>query len=211
MRYKAAIFDLDGTLVKTEREYYITVMTNVINDLSLPIVSDALIDEFWRSMDKIALAQKYFNVPLETIWDTLRKYEDLDLRKRMTTAYGDVDYLEKLKNSGMMVGMVTGASERIANFEISLLPVTFDTVILARPTYGVKMKPDPEGLHIALKNLGVLIDEAFYVGNATEDILAAKAAGILDIAIDRGTEKVEAEPTKWINSLYDLEGIILTT
>ena len=206
--YETALFDLDGTLVHTEREYYLTIMNNIIKELKLPQVTDEIIDGFWNSMDKFSFAQENFHVPLETIWSTLRKYEDLDFRKKLTKAYNDVNYLERLKSLGFKLGLVTGASERICKLELSMLPVTFDTIILARPTYGVKLKPDPEGILMALRNLNGNLESAFYVGNATEDVLAAKSAGVLDISIERGTNKIEAVPTRWINSLYDLEFII---
>lgn len=207
-KYTTALFDLDGTLVHTERQYYITVMNKAINDLGLKPVPDSLIDRFWEEMDKISFAQEYFNVSIETIWDTLRKYENLDFRLSLTKAYDDVAYLQQLREKGLRLGLVTGASDRICKIECSLLPITFDTIVLARPTYGIGIKPDPQGLYVALDNLGSRKENAFYVGNATEDVLAAKAAGMLDIAIERGEYRVNAKPTKWIKSLYDLEAII---
>src|SRR3989338_11518706 len=209
MSYNTALFDLDGTLVKTNRVYYITAMNKTFSDLGLGPVPETLIDEFWDEMDKASFAQKMFNVSIEAIWETLRKYEDLDFRKSLTTVYGDVGYLNQLREKGFRLGLVTGASARICKIECSMLPVAFDTIVLARSTYGVDVKPDPKGLYIALDNLGSRKENAFYVGNATEDILAAKAAGMLDIAIDRGDSHPKVVPTKLIKSLYDLESIIL--
>ncbi len=201
-------FDLDGTLVHTERTYYITVMNKAFSDLGLGPMPENLIDQFWKEMDKASFAQEHFNVSIETIWSTLRKYEDLDFRKSLTTVYDDVDYLNKLRENGFRLGLVTGASDRICRIECSMLPFTFDTVVLARSTYGIDLKPDPKGLHIALDNLGSRKENAFYVGNATEDVLAAQAAGILDIFIDRGNNSTDIAPTHRIETLYNLENII---
>ena len=97
MSYNTALFDLDGTLVKTNRVYYITAMNKTFSDLGLGPVPETLIDEFWDEMDKASFAQKMFNVSIEAIWETLRKYEDLDFRKSLTTVYGDVGYLNQLR------------------------------------------------------------------------------------------------------------------
>lgn len=211
MGYNTALFDLDGTLVSTDRKYYITVMNRTFNELNVTIDDESIIDEFWNSMHKKEFCKKHFSVTIEKIWKTLKKYENLDLRKECTIVFDDVNYLERLKSNGYKLGVVTGASRKISDFETALLPVKFDIIINARPTYGITSKPDPHGLFVALRKIESSFTHAFYVGNGTEDVLAAKAAGMLDVFIERGNNTTDVEPSYRIKSLNNLERIIHNT
>ena len=42
----------------------------------------------------------------------------------------------------------------------------------------MKVKPDPEGLLLAVEKLGVKIEDALYVGDSYVDAMAAEAAGM---------------------------------
>lgn len=45
-------------------------------------------------------------------------------------------------------------------------------------------KPHPEGVHKALKQLGVKSTEAVYLGDSNADILAGKQAGVFTIGVN---------------------------
>ena len=47
-------------------------------------------------------------------------------------------------------------------------------------------KPDPEGLHLALKLLEANADNSFYVGDHRRDVETGKNAGVKTIACDWG-------------------------
>lgn len=209
MAYNTALFDLDGTLVKTERAYYNILIQEIFSQPERIEELNNKMVEFWASADKESYSLNNFNMPLELLLAQFRKHENLELRKVLTNGFYDADYLVKLKSLGFKLGLVTGSPKRIADFETALLPVRFDTVVNASQGSGIKAKPDPEGLFVALRNLNASFLHSFYVGNATEDILAAREAGILDIFIDRGYNLTDAEPTHRIKTLYDLESIIL--
>lgn len=207
-KYTTALFDLDGTLVRTERAYYNILIKQIFGYSENVDELNSKFVDFWASRDKESYSLNNFNLPLDLLLEQFRKHENLELRKVLTSEFYDVDYLVKLKSLGFKLGLVTGSPKRITDFETALLPVRFDTVVNASQNSGIKAKPDPEGLFVALRNLNSSFLHSFYVGNATEDILAAKAAGILDIFIERGYNSTDIEPSHRIKTLYDLESII---
>ena len=116
----------------------------------------------------------------------------------------------KVKCVGYKVGIVTGAPPHIASLEISMIgEENFDNVIIASESRGVSPKPDAHGIEEALRLLNVQNNEAMYVGNAEEDILAARNANVLDVLLIRGEYKLpEINPSLKIYSLYDLREIL---
>jgi HAD superfamily hydrolase (TIGR01549 family) len=204
-KFNAAIFDLDGTLVSTRPEYRYLVVGNTLRELGIPVL-ESEIDLFWFRGNRTEIVRKYFKINPDLFWKTFRKHDSPEVRKDFTTPFNDVDLLRNLKNKGLKIGIVTRAPEHIIEAEISLIGKNiFDSIILANHVSGIKEKPHPEGLHKCLRALNINPENAFFVGNAEEDVMAAKNAKILDILIDRGEyESMNIRPTLRINSLYEL-------
>lgn len=96
-----------------------------------------------------------------------------------------------LKARGVRLGLVTGKARASAAISLDALHLdgVFDVVVagddVARP------KPDPEGIHIALRRLEARADRALYVGDMDGDVLAGRAAGVTTVgaAWFRGTRR----------------------
>ena len=72
---------------------------------------------------------------------------------------------------------MTGCPSSIAEIELSKHPDgLIDNVVIANSEFGLKEKPDPEGLLVCLDNLGVAPANAMYVGNCADDVEAARRA-----------------------------------
>ncbi|MDI6721896.1 MAG: HAD family hydrolase, partial [Candidatus Aenigmarchaeota archaeon] len=181
---KAVIFDLDGTLVHTAPEYRYIVVGKVLHELGPPF-SKKYIDEFWFGLDRDRIVEECFNLNPGVFWETYKKYDDPQYRKRFMELYDDVDFIYELKENGFKTGIVTSAPSRIINVEMEMLPL-FDAAVRAQLSSGVNPKPHPDGLEKCLEIMKIENNEALYVGNGEEDILAAKSAGVLDVLIDRG-------------------------
>jgi len=61
----------------------------------------------------------------------------------------------------------------------------FNTIVISGD-YEFK-KPDPRIFHLALEELGLKPEDAVYLGDAEEDIIGARAAGIQPVLIQRET------------------------
>jgi pyrophosphatase PpaX len=90
---------------------------------------------------------------------------------------------------------VKGRATVDVTFEVLPLRGYFGTVVTADDTE--RHKPDPEPLLLVLERLGADVADAAYVGDSPFDIRAAKAAGMIAVAVAWGgihpLSRLEAE------------------
>ncbi len=212
MTYQAILFDLDGTLVGTKREYRYLAVETVLRKLGIAPekIDRSSVERFWFEASREEVIVGEFRVSVLDFWETFRQTEDYLQRIKYTEAYPDVSFLKELKERGYQTGIVTGAPEHIAIEEIALLgeePVK--EIVYALGNNGIPRKPSPQGLQQCLEKLKVRPEEAMYVGNANEDVMAARNAGMLDVLIDRGDYQfLGLEASFRIESLYELRKLL---
>lgn len=88
--------------------------------------------------------------------------------------------VEKLMGLGYLVGICTSASEMFVRKVLTQLPwlSQIERFIVFREMYE-RGKPAPDGLAITLKKMGLKKEDVVgYIGDAENDYLASKAAGI---------------------------------
>lgn len=110
-----------------------------------------------------------------------RFYELLfeELAKGVPLVRGVVELLDDLEARGIAAGVVSNGSER--KMQITLGPHglwdRFQGRIFSAHTLGVA-KPDPEILHIALRQFGVSADRAVFVDDSPSGCKAGMVAGV---------------------------------
>ncbi len=89
--------------------------------------------------------------------------------------------LAALKKAGHPVGVVTGKGDFMARMTLEHVDLLspFEVIVGADDT--TRHKPDPDPLLLGAERLGVPVEGALYVGDAPNDILAARAAGMVDV------------------------------
>lgn len=113
-----------------------------------------------------------------------------------------------LKQQGIALALVTNKPEQFlpALFERHGLTQFFDWVV-GGDTFAQR-KPDPYGINWVLQQAKVQPEQAVFVGDSRNDILAAKAAGVLSVALTYGYNHglpIEQEHPDWIiDSLAEL-------
>jgi HAD superfamily hydrolase (TIGR01549 family) len=208
MKYEAVIFDLDGTLVHTMPEYRYKIVGQTLKDLGTTS-SNHIIDRFWFEARRNDIIKNHFGLEPELFWKTYSPYDTEELRKQFTKLYDDIDFIKELRKNGYKLGIVTGAPNHIASLEIGMLKEDFDSVIIAKTVNGIKPKPHPPGLESCLNLLGVDKSKAIYVGNADEDVTAAKNAKVFDVLLIRGEHEFPGiKPSLRIHSLYELRKLL---
>lgn len=210
MRYKAVIFDLDGTLVHTAPEFRYKLIGQVLKDLKVTCSNNYFIDRFWFEARRDEIIKKCFGLEPEKFWKIYKEYDTIELRKQFTKLYDDVDFLQELRQNNYKIGIVTGAPSHIIDLEINMLgKENFDAIVRAQISNGIKPKPDPHGIEECLNLLKVKKNEAIFVGNSDEDILAAKNAQIFDVLLDRKEHEFpDIDPSFTIYSLYELRQLL---
>lgn len=186
---KAVLFDLDGVLIDSGGD-----ITNAVNwilskygypPLAYDIVkrhighgAAALLrscfGEFGSELEKTSLEA----LP------TFKSYY-LEHSTDETTLYSEVsEGLDRLERSGLVkMAVVTNKPFALAEKVLFDLGVgsKFETIVA--PEQLTRLKPDPEGLLLALARLGYAPAEAAMVGDSWSDIEAGKRAGTKTIAV----------------------------
>ena len=197
---KCAVFDLDGTLINT-----ITDLGNACEFLirKYGFCADWSEDDYMRfvgnGMKKLVerafkhtLSEGLLNSRLEEFKAFYNEHY-LD----NTLPYDGVkEQVYALKEQGIKTAVVTNKAEDSAVYIIETLfgKGTFDVIIGQREELPVK--PAPDGVFIALKEMGCTAEEALYFGDSNVDMQTAKNAGIDAVGVTwgyRSREELENE------------------
>lgn len=93
--------------------------------------------------------------------------------------------MQKLKEKGFLIGIVSNQSRKSLDKYIKKYGLKkFPDVSVGRDEVK-RQKPSAQCLKLALEKIGVPPKNAFYIGDQTFDIQAAKSAGIFAVAVSR--------------------------
>jgi len=217
------LFDIEGTLVQTEWEKLdhvllfrsetrkkllklgipalllegtvnerSTIMRNKALDYAKKNFSEAKIKQFQREMEKF-----------------LEHYE-LSAVKSSRLFPETLSTLSQLKALGCRMGLVTNTSKKAVKNYLSMYGLRnyFDVVVTREDVE--KLKPDPEGILLALKRLRE--KRFFLVGDLEHDAVAAEKAGGLSIIVNRDSSKVPQFHADFVvKSLSEVPAIVRST
>lgn len=193
MKYKYILFDLDGTLIDTNRLIIDSFKHTYRTHLGREIPEEEIL--------------KYFGEPLTV---TLRRYseEQADEMFKTYIAYnekkhdssvslcGDIPGLLKaLKKIGCTLAVVTSKMGKIAVQGLNLFDIKkyFDVIVALEDT---KLhKPNPAPVLKALELLNAKPEEALMVGDSIYDIHCAHGAGVKAVLVKWSAAKGHQEET----------------
>ena len=188
MKYKAIIFDLDGTLLDTLTD--LAEGTNYA--LRVNGFPERTIDEIRRFVGNGARKLIERAVPegqIENALEQVRRDFDVYYKvhcKDHTGPYpGIMEMLQELIRKGYTLGVVSNKPDFAVQ---ELIPEYFPGVFasISGERQGVAKKPAPDLIWEAMKNLQVKSSEAVYVGDSEVDLEAAANAGIPCISVAWG-------------------------
>jgi HAD superfamily hydrolase (TIGR01509 family) len=162
MRFRVAIFDLDGTIVETSYDW-----PRIKADLgtgSVPILS---------YLDGLSEPEK------SRKWDVLRGYED-EATRGAVLKEGISEFLEFLTEKKIKKALVTNNSRKNVKTILQRFHLRFD-LVLSREC-GL-WKPSGAPFTKVVEELGLNPSECFVVGDSLYDVRAARDAGIERIFI----------------------------
>lgn len=212
---RAVLFDFEGTLVEFawDLEAGEAALREALADMGFP--PGLFARDSYATMWNRALRLKTgpagedaLRARLGPIYD---RY-DLDALERWRLRAGALETLVGLPRRGLQVAVVSNIG-RIAlepAIERFALGAHLDLVVTRNDVRF--MKPDGEGLRWCLDRLGVVPDQALFVGDSRTDVLAARDVGVR-VAIVGGGESapeayVDLPPDAFLSALSDVMGLV---
>ena len=185
MKYKAIIFDLDGTLTDTLEDLFLS--TNyALRSCDLPERSLDEIRRFVgngvRKLIERAVPEGTETRMSERCFETFRTHYVVHCQDHTCLYPGIASLLTSLHAKGYLMAVV---SNKIQASVTELAHTFFQGVIdvaIGEQT-GIPRKPAPDMVQAALAQLGATASEAIYVGDSEVDLLTAANAGLPCISV----------------------------
>ncbi len=209
-RYKAVIFDLDGTLLNTLSDLRAAV-NFALSSLNLPTrtpdeirlaVGDGIGNLIARSIEG-GKESPYFDVALARFRDYYAAHN-----QDATAPYdGILPMLHTLRKNGILIGVVSNKIDSaVKTLVAQYFPDLIDYAVGERE--GVRRKPCPDSLLACIESLSLSPEDCLYVGDSEQDILTAQNAAIPCLSVTWGFRDPDtlllAGATTLVNTPKDL-------
>jgi len=198
MKLKAVLFDFDGTIIDLNFKYEESRMAifEVLKGLGFNISFFTLRDTAQTILEKVErqIIEKSMNVKLSDIknkiWLIIDEFEiqAVNSSELLKETKSILDFLSEKE---VKKGLVTNSGRKAVQLALIKhgLENSFD-VIITRDEVD-KLKPFGDGIKLALRVIDVQTENALYVGDSINDVLAAKDANVYSIAIGRWPQHIE--------------------
>ena len=187
-RYKAVIFDLDGTLLDTLTD--LAEGTNYA--LRINGFPERTLDEIRRfvgngarKLIERAVPDGQVEAALEKVRQDFNVYYKIHCKDHTGPYPGIMEMLQELVEQGYSLGVVSNKPDFAVQ---ELIPEYFPGIFasVSGERQGVAKKPAPDLIREAMKNLQADRSNAVYVGDSEVDLEAAANAGIPCISVAWG-------------------------
>ncbi len=208
---EAYLFDFEGTLVTFE--WNLTKGISIIlNEIELIGYSMNLFDGSPSYVDihKVAsvISEQDDESTIMNVIAEVHDQFDADALSRWKLYKDAKQTLNKLKNNGKLLGLVTNVGSKAINSAINKLELDDIFEIVITRNHVSRLKPNPEGLLMAANSLKIDPDSILFTGDSYDDLGAAKAANMKSCYLSGGQDKINADdgiqPDFIINRLKEL-------
>ena len=184
---RPVLFDLDGTLADT-----IPLLLASMRAAYAAVGGSGPDDRIWLRGMGTPLRAQFMHVEandlarVEALIAVYREWQVAHLAEFVTAYAGIHELLPALRAAGHPIAVVTGKGNWMARLTLEHVDLLspFEVIIGAELT--TRHKPDPDPLLLGAQRLGVPPAGALYIGDAPNDVLAARAAGMIDVWAEWG-------------------------
>lgn len=196
-KYKCMLFDLDGTVLNTERMNMIPLQRLIKEELGLEINYNDLLK--YKAYAGIKTLEELGFKDIERSYSKWVKYVN-EFEEGVTLFEGFEEVFKELNNRNIICGIVSAKTRE--QYKIDFIQKGLDKYVkcevLADDTE--LHKPHPEPLLKAAEILNISPSDCLYIGDTIFDYKASKAAGM-----DFGLALWGADFTEGIDAEYDLK------
>ena len=188
MRRDIAIFDLDGTLLDTLHDLYLTC-NHVLAAHDMPARSEAQVQRYvgngYYNLLRRAMPAGTTPETIEAAVDEFNAYYVQHCEEHTGPYQGIPECLAALKVAGARIAVVSNKGDAAVK---ELVPHYFgqlvDVCVGERP--GIRRKPAPDSVNEVMRQFGATRERCVYIGDSDVDIRTAAAAGMPCVSVTWG-------------------------
>lgn len=201
MKYKAVIFDMDGTILNTLED--LKNATNYsLRQFGMPERSLEEVRMFVgngiRKLVERAVPSGTSEEKIAQVFDVFLEYYEIHSADNTSPYPGILELVEKLKKSGIKTAVSTNKADVPAQeLGREYFNGIFDLIVGQQD--GLKVKPAPDSVNKILSILDIQKKDAIYIGDSDVDVQTAKNSGLDFIGVSwgfRGREFLEKNGAK---------------
>lgn len=186
--YKAAVFDLDGTLLDTLDDLT-SAVNHALTAFALPTRTKEEVRGFVGNGIKVLLqrASGKDERTVDGLLTVFKEYYGAHCKDETRPYEGVLPLLAELKARGVKTAVLSNK----ADFAVKLLAKEYFADLLCEAVgeneaAGIRKKPAPDALFAVMEKLGVRAEETVYIGDSEVDIQTAQNAGVDCISVAWG-------------------------
>lgn len=188
MRYKLAIFDMDGTILNTIDDLAAS-LNYVLEKSGFPArTMDEVISFIGDGLRKLIERGVPEGTDSETVDKVLadfKEYYAVHCADKTAPYDGIIELLENLRRNGCLTAVVSNkADDVVQELCRKYFDGLFDYAVGERS--GILRKPAPDSVNEVLEKLNVSRENAVYIGDSDVDIKTAENAGMDSIIVEWG-------------------------
>lgn len=199
LRFRACVFDLDGTLL-----YTLPTIHHYCNRSLAHFGLQSIAIEDCQELCRLSIAQFYQRLlalggcapeHIEALAPQIRDYDCaiyLENAIHLTTPYdGVAALLQTLQARGVPVGVLTNKPHALAQSVVQHFFGDLVSVCVGQTPDSIS-KPDPRSMDAVLQSLGAERGEVLYVGDTDIDMQTARNTGVSAAAVTWGYQPLSA-------------------
>jgi pyrophosphatase PpaX len=212
VRHSVVLFDLDGTLIDSG-----PIILASMRHASLTVLGREPDEELVRAAiggpGLIAQMRDLDPTRVDELVDAYRAHNE-PLHDELEAFDAVLELLPVLRDEGRRLGIVTAKRLRTVGLALDRFPSLRDAMsVVVGADDTERHKPDPDPILEALRRLGAAPKDAAYVGDSPFDVRAAKAAGVLAVAVGWGgihpdERLLREEPDALVHTAEELHAVL---
>ena len=180
MRYKAVIFDMDGTILDTLDDLAGSV-NHALECYGFPLRSREEIRSFlgngMTQLIRLSVPENTSPDQEKSVLEEHKRYYPLHSAEKTKAYEGIPELLGILKSAGIKTAVVSNKrDENVKALVNKYFPGLFDVSVGSRD--GIPRKPAKDLVDIALQELGIVKEDSIYIGDSDVDVATAKNSGL---------------------------------
>lgn len=188
MKYKAALFDMDGTILETLED-----MNDAVNytlehfgfEGNTLAETRAYVGNGAARLIRLSLPKNCDEATVNYVLEYYKDYYNKNARIKTAEYAGITDMLTALRAAGMKLAVVSNKPDStVQELTEYFFKGVFESAV--GESAEVRRKPAPDSVNAAAKLMGIAKSDCVYIGDSEVDILTAQNAGMDCISVTWG-------------------------